>query len=505
MRLTLDASDTLSNDLMLFLPLADRKIGDGAKVVDISPFRRTACNVNATTIAYGPMGPVYQGVSPNVLVSVSTRAFANISDCGLVGLSARMSASMWVYLPDTSQKGLFFQVGGSGATDGFALGIGTGDADTNGNTILGLYCGVRWISTGVSFGTGWHHLAMTLDASGFPTIYYDGHKIYSDSTGAPTAVGNSGTTYVTVGAAVASGTPTFNRFSTGRFSGFRLWRRTLNSAEVARLARKWWAGTTLPPQWRYSTASPDVTKTLTGTSSTGSVGTVTAGVSTALPGRSATGSVGTITTGVASGVTGSSSTGTAGTVAAGASSALSGSAGTGATGGLGDGVDTPLTGLVSVGSVGNIGVSGDLTAALTGVQAVGSVGTITATVDYGGMDTHDGWKKRSRQQKRIDAAARRAIDDRAAEAAELRQQLEAALGVVAEELPDEVPAPVVRAVAAAPKPDQVDWAALAEKPQRFVQVQRQVNRLLAVMQAWDTARALAEDDEEVMMMLEALR
>ena len=85
----------------------------------------------------------------------------------------------------------------------------------------------------------------------------------------------------------------------------------------------------------------------------------------------------------------------------------------------------------------------DKTAEIAGTVDI--TASITAFLEGGASDTHDGFKRRSRKQRAIDAALRRADEERQADARALRLALEAAMGMAAEVVED-APAPVVEAV-----------------------------------------------------------
>ena len=99
----------------------------------------------------------------------------------------------WVYLSSTSQKGICLDLGSNPDASGynikgFALAIGTTTADTAGNNLIGIYNGVRWIATGKALGTGWHHIAMTINGSSKPTMYADGVQVFTDNGTNPAAL-----------------------------------------------------------------------------------------------------------------------------------------------------------------------------------------------------------------------------------------------------------------------------------------------------------------------------
>lgn len=115
--------------------------------------------------------------------------------------------------------------------------------------------------------------------------------------------------------------------------------------------------------------------------------------------------------------------------------------------------------------------------------------------DFG--DTHDGFKRRSRSQRRIEALRARAEADKLADAQALRMALEAALGMGAE-----IAAPAVdEAVQAAPKPAEVDWTRVAERDEDYAKLSRIVARLTALVAAEAQRRSDDNDDEETMFLM----
>ena len=133
---------------------------------------------------------------------------------------------------------------------------------------------------------------------------------------------------------------------------------------------------------------------------------------------------------------------------------------------------------------------------------------ITFTPAQSEVDTHDGFKRRSRRERALEAAAKRLRDEARDEAIALRLQIEAAMGAVAEaaeEAPESVaeavPPVVARAEAAVARlapVRPVDAATLAEAHEI-------ATTLRTLVEDMERARVLAEDDEEVMMLLRAFR
>lgn len=144
-----------------------------------------------------------------------------------------MALAARVFIPASTGSGCFFTVGGAG---GFGLGIGGTTVDNTGAQIIGLYHNVRWIPTGANITTGWHDFAISLNASGHPTIYYDGAAIYTDTVGAPIAIGASDYTYIGTAQLGA-------RFCTATIVAFRAWGRSLTAGEPRDIRKDLWTGT----------------------------------------------------------------------------------------------------------------------------------------------------------------------------------------------------------------------------------------------------------------------
>ena len=82
----------------------------------------------------------------------------------------------WVNITTLSLRGPFIV---NGSANGYAIGVGLNSHDDYGNNLIALFPGNRWISSGVSLGLGWKHVALTLDGSSLPRIYLDGRLINS--------------------------------------------------------------------------------------------------------------------------------------------------------------------------------------------------------------------------------------------------------------------------------------------------------------------------------------
>lgn len=98
--------------------------------------------------------------------------------------------SCWVEITNTSQNGAFIKVG-SGST-GYGIGQGNTTFENNGNVLIMLFEGVRWIPTSGTLSAGWHLVHMVINASGVPSAYIDGVLVAAYSgTGAVTPTTSS--------------------------------------------------------------------------------------------------------------------------------------------------------------------------------------------------------------------------------------------------------------------------------------------------------------------------
>ena len=71
-----------------------------------------------------------------------------------------LTAAGWIYIANSSVKGTLAKIGD--ANDGFGIGTGTNNFQTNGNEVLGLYETVRWLDSNTAMGVGWNHIAITI-------------------------------------------------------------------------------------------------------------------------------------------------------------------------------------------------------------------------------------------------------------------------------------------------------------------------------------------------------
>lgn len=143
-----------------------------------------------------------------------------------------VTVSLWVNLDSTSESGAFINFGdyNTPSGDGYTIGVGATTMDDSGNNIIMLFNDVRWIDTNDNIGTGWHHLAFTLNASGYPEIFLDGTSVYSDTTG---QARNPDPRYDLCG--FLTSTPD-DRFVDAEINEIAVWSTILTSREISQLA-----------------------------------------------------------------------------------------------------------------------------------------------------------------------------------------------------------------------------------------------------------------------------
>jgi hypothetical protein len=148
--------------------------GSGTTWTDLSGNGYHGTLVNGPTYsASGGGSIVLDGVDDYVSGTLPSTAVSNITLQGWVDVQP-------------GRKGPFFRFGSNGV--GYAIGQGSSYYSNTGQEIVMLFSGVRWISTGASWNTGWQMVTMILDGSGVPNVYKNDSFIgsYSGSNaGAP--------------------------------------------------------------------------------------------------------------------------------------------------------------------------------------------------------------------------------------------------------------------------------------------------------------------------------
>jgi len=193
---------------------------DGADISGTQVYDKSPQGTNTGTSSGGVtkvMGKLGQAMKFN-------GSTGNTSISSVMGLStADVTISHWVKLPSLSTKGQFVRVGGN---YGYGTGVGTNTYDANGNNLIMLFGGIRWIPTSYNFtDTKWHYITMTINSAGVPAIYVDG--IYINSYSGTSATAPDDTTYI--------GREATGRYFNGSIDDVRIYSRALSATEVRQL------------------------------------------------------------------------------------------------------------------------------------------------------------------------------------------------------------------------------------------------------------------------------
>ncbi len=159
-------------------------IGTGTVTVSMKDLSGKGNDGVATNAALSTITTSAVGLASNFDGASSKFLTANTL---LSGVTASVTISAWVYLSNTSNRGAFVKVGSGPALDGYGLGVGSTSWDANGNNLIGLYEGVRFINTGTAIGIGLHHVVMVIDSSAIPSFYLDGTSLGAFSGSPPVA------------------------------------------------------------------------------------------------------------------------------------------------------------------------------------------------------------------------------------------------------------------------------------------------------------------------------
>lgn len=202
--------------LVLSLDAADLRSypGTGTAWYDLSGNNNTASLLSGVVYNSGSGGYMkFDGVSSYASSSFSTTAISNVTMQG------------WVYIPTTLQKGAFMKTGS--ASSGYAIGVGNGVGfGSMGNTLMGLFPGIRWINTNTALPVGWNFVTLVLDGSSTPTIYLNSTRVGSYAGLAPLAPSGP----LAIGRNI--GDEPENRTFTGGISTVYFYNRALSYSEV---------------------------------------------------------------------------------------------------------------------------------------------------------------------------------------------------------------------------------------------------------------------------------
>lgn len=205
----------VTNGLVLCLDAGNIKSypGSGTTWTDISGQNNTGTLTSGPTYSSTNGGSiVFDGTDDYVQCPLVSSAITNITMTGFVNVTL-------------SKKGAFFRNGG-GST-GYAIGQGSTTFDGNGDNIIGLFPGRRWIATSSAYSAGWQLVTFILDSSSVVSGYLNTTPITFPTGVTP----NTPTSNFYLGRNVGD-EPSGVRAMTGSIAQFMFYNRVLSAAEV---------------------------------------------------------------------------------------------------------------------------------------------------------------------------------------------------------------------------------------------------------------------------------
>lgn len=175
------------------------------------------------------------------------------------------SIECWVFIPTTSEKGTFVNVGDAGT--GYAIGVGGTTFDDLGNKLIVIFNLKQWYATTTDIGTGWHHVAYTYNGSTSMLVYLDGKLVDTKTVVAPFSPNNA----ACIGATVST-----NRLlTTGKIDEVRIWSEARSEANLKTYMHKELAGNETNLAAYYKMSDGSGTTLTSNKSSGGTNGTIT--------------------------------------------------------------------------------------------------------------------------------------------------------------------------------------------------------------------------------------
>lgn len=167
-------------------------------------------------------GPAYDSAN---LGSVSLDGVDDYVD-GSSPVTGNTNATMLGFVNVTlNKKGAFFRNGING--NGYAIGIGSGSFDSNGDNIIMLFPGSRWMGSSYTWNSGWQMVTMTLDSNGTPSAYKNDSFIFSSAGG----LAGSAQPYYQIGRNIGD-EPAGPRAAQCKIGNFMMYNRALTLTEI---------------------------------------------------------------------------------------------------------------------------------------------------------------------------------------------------------------------------------------------------------------------------------
>jgi hypothetical protein len=179
-------SEVLADSPLIYLKLDETS---GSTATDYSG--------NGLDFTYTSAALLNQATTPFGSVSVGTDGSDSIAKRGSMpsGLASPSAFTLecMIYIESTVEKGGFIAVGSNG-TNGYCYGVGGASTfEQTGNQFDGLADTLAWKNTGVSLSTGWKHVVLARDGTGW--FYYINGSLVS-SLSAQTIVTATAEVYI---------------------------------------------------------------------------------------------------------------------------------------------------------------------------------------------------------------------------------------------------------------------------------------------------------------------
>lgn len=213
---TFGPSGIVTDGLVLYLDAGNKLSypGSGTTWTDIGPVKKDGTLTNGPTYDSSNLGSiVFDGVDDYVI--------------GNYGITGNTNATMLGFVNVTlNKKGAFFRNGLN--ANGYAIGIGSGNFDSNGSSIIMLQPAVRWMPSAYNWNSGWQMVTMTVDNNGYPSAYKNDSFIFSVA-----GAGNSAQSSYQLGRVIGD-EPSGPRAAQCQIANFMMYNRALTAAEVSK-------------------------------------------------------------------------------------------------------------------------------------------------------------------------------------------------------------------------------------------------------------------------------
>lgn len=140
-----------------------------------------------TSVNRVPTGAIVNDSDGSMLTTGAGPSAGPVSGTGITTPTQGFTLETWANIPDTARHGAFVTTGPN-STHAVGLGVGNTTLENDGNKLVAIYENQCWLDSGISLGTGWHHVALRVRASdGAAEFFLDGLKVATKTTCTPGA------------------------------------------------------------------------------------------------------------------------------------------------------------------------------------------------------------------------------------------------------------------------------------------------------------------------------